>query len=98
MGTSSGHLQAHAQAHRLVIAVAIGLTHQRFGALVLALHKALADAWWQEGQEDQDVFPPGAPARAHLDEFGWPGAWNGCHPGIQSGWGLQGGHTGRPAT
>lgn len=57
MGKSSDHLQQDAQAQMHLITRAVGLAHQCFGAVVLALHKALADALWEELKEGEDFFP-----------------------------------------
>ena len=40
------------------IAVAISLTHQRFGAVILAFHKAMRDARWQKLEKRENFLSP----------------------------------------
>ena len=42
----------------MAIAIAIALTHQSFGAIVLAFHKAIGEPCWQKIKEGQDLLPP----------------------------------------
>lgn len=51
------------------IALAIGLTHERFGAIVLAFDKAIADARGQEREKGENFLPP-PPGCATRDTVG----------------------------
>jgi len=42
------HLQQDAQSQVASIAIAVSLTHQSFGAIVLTFHKAIGEARWQK--------------------------------------------------
>ena len=40
------------------IAVAISLTHQSFGAVILPFHKAIGKACWQKLEKRENFVPP----------------------------------------
>lgn len=65
----------------LVIAIAVSLAHQRFGAIVLALDKAVAEAGGQEGKEVEDFAAPGVKGGERLHQFGWPLLLDAGYPG-----------------
>ena len=55
---SSGHLQEDTQSQVTAIAIAIALTHQGFGAIILAFYKAIRKACGQKIKEGQNFPPP----------------------------------------
>jgi hypothetical protein len=51
-------LQKNAQTQMLPIAIAISLTHQSFGAVILAFHKAIRNARWQKLEKRENFLSP----------------------------------------
>src|SRR5947209_5916004 len=66
------------------IAIAIPLTHQSFGAIILAFDKAIREARGQKVKEGQDFLPPVAKGRQGGAQFGGTLAFDGSDPGIQA--------------
>src|SRR5260370_25116120 len=59
-GNPLSHLQQDTKPQMATVAIAIPLAHQGFGAIVLAFHKTIREAGWQEVKKDENFDLPEA--------------------------------------
>src|SRR5216683_2151371 len=78
------------------IAIAIALTHEGFGAIVLAFHEAVREASRQKVKEGQDFSPPVAESRQGFAQFCRAVALHRSNPRIQESFGSSRGSGGIP--
>ncbi len=65
------------------IAVAISLTHQSFGAVILPFHKAIGKACWQKLEKRENFVPPVFEGREGFAQRLTPKRLNFLNPAIQ---------------
>jgi hypothetical protein len=79
-----GHLKQDAQSQVPSIAIAVALAHQRFGAVVVALDKAIGEAHGQKVKEGENFLAPVTKGRQRLAQFFGSKAFDGSDPRIQA--------------
>ena len=67
------------------ITIAVALTHEGFGPVVLAFHETVREARRQKVKEGQDFVPPVAEGRQSFAQLFGASGLDGSHPTIQLG-------------